>query len=193
MVSLLWSRRGLSVTAVILALGVPAAAAGQTVSFSGFGPVKFGTSLARARRALPGARRVRGETAAEIALEPAGTVRLAGRRFRARLRFFGDRLQEVIYTPRRDCRRACLRAIRLSFESRIGRKPEKIADDSRIKTWLWPDLGRDTPWIVVMIQFEADRLIEISVSDQTNQQIEKAWRPSRGCVAATQLRKTPNS
>jgi hypothetical protein len=166
---------------VILCLaGAVAAESEEVLSLSGFGPVKFGTSLKAARRVLTGARRVKGDLASETALEPARPVMVAGRQFRVRLRFFADRLQEVVYRPRRRCPRDCLRRVRLALEARLGKKPELLGDESEVKTWLWPELDRDKPWIVVMIHFEAGRLIEISVSDQSEQQILHAFFVLRG-------------
>lgn len=160
----------------------PAKAVAGGFSLSGFDRVRFGTRLGEVKKLYPLARPAPDATRGEVAWRLPGSVQVAGSSFAVRLSFTGSRLSEVTYLPRRPCRRHCLRAVRLDLETRLGEAPEVLDNESAVKTWLWVsevggragDGGAPKLWISVMVNFEPGRLIEISVSDQTDQQIMKA-------------------
>jgi len=151
-------------------------------SLSGFDRVRFGTRLDEVRKLYPQARPAPDASPGEVIWRLPGPVQVAGVGFAVRLAFTASRLSEVTYLPRRPCRRTCLKAIRLDLQTRLGQAPEVLDNESTVKTWLWVsevggrpgDGGAPKLWISVMVNFEPGRLIELSVSDQTDQQIMKA-------------------
>ncbi|MBU0514565.1 MAG: hypothetical protein KJ621_07300 [Proteobacteria bacterium] len=163
----------------------PAGADEGRFSLSGFDRVRFGTRLDRVKKLYPLARPAPDAAPGEVVWRLPGSVQVAGVRFAVKLGFTASRLSEVTYLPQQKCRRGCLRAIRLDLEARLGQAPEVLDDEAAVKTWLWVsevgggqgDGGTPKRWISVMVNFEPSRLIEISVSDQTDQQIMKARRP----------------
>lgn len=165
----------------------PAGADAGRFSLSGFDRIRFGTRVDRVRKLYPRVRPAPDATRGEAVWRLPGTVRVAGIPFTVRLVFNASRLSEVTYVPRNRCRGACLRAIRLDLEARLGRAPEVLDDEAAVKTWLWVrevDGGAAKLWISVMVNFEPEGLIEISVSDQTDQQI----MPARGPVRTVAVR-----
>ncbi len=160
----------------------PAGAVEARFSLSGFDQVRFGVRLDEFRKLYPQARPAPDAARGEVVWRLPGTVQVAGTSFAVRLRFTASRLNEVTYLPRQPCRRHCLRAIRLDLETRLGQAPEVLDNEATVKTWLWVsevggrpgDGGGAKLWISVMVNFEPGRLIEISVSDQTDQQVRQA-------------------
>jgi hypothetical protein len=171
---LTWRRMALAMLAgglLCVPAVVPAAAApGPGLSLTGFAGVPFGTGRAETRRRLSrrGFRLIRCSGGYRLRRP----VLLLGIKFRVILEFSRGRLAEVTYVPRVRCR---ARPFRLLVEAQTGAPADVLPSPGAglPDSSMWA-IVRKRQVIAVTISHLRGRLLDLSVADQTDQQVRQA-------------------
>ena len=171
---------------LMAAVSISAHASGEgagvgVLSLKGFGGLTFGAELSRIRARFPRAEVEfdRGTGQGMVLVRHRASI--LGRFFEVRLNLSRGRLYEVVYTPVTVCRGTCLTAIRSFVAARVGSRPEAlpaVAPDQPA-TWLWTaDWGKKSGRLTsVTVNYKSGRLVDIYVTDQSDQQVLRADAP----------------